>query len=699
MGSITIPFPWWYLIGCLLLGALAAALLYYRESVFAEKPRTLRLGLAVLRGMTVALLAFLLLSPLLKRMETEIRKPAVVFLHDASESLARGVGRDSLERLRSGLADLAYGLSGDYDVEHLSFGEMVRTGIPDTFMDKETDLEQALRHVGEVFDPRQLGAVILVSDGIHNRGAHPLYSPALGKAPLYSVAIGDPTPSRDLAIKRLFHNRIAYKGDRFTVQLDISARYAEGESSELQVHDLTGGTPRLLLKEPVRPDGATHFETREVVLEAGESGLRRYRFSLVPLQGERNLANNSREMFIEVLDARQRILILADAPHPDISAIRQALATGKNYQAEVRMRGESGPALKDYDLLILHQLPSGRQPSDGFLQEWKQARVPSWFILTPQSDLRMLAQFQGLLQVRGDGRNANEVYPQWAGGFQLFTLSDALTRGLPRFPPLTAPFGEFAAGPGARVLMNQRIGSVTTDYPLWVLGEEDGIRKSVLAGEGLWRWRVFDFLQQKRHELSDELITKTVQYLALKEDKRRFRVTPARQVFQENESVVLDGELYNDNWELINDPEVQVTLKNAAGEEFPYAMSRSSSGYSLQAGMFPPGEYAFTARTALNRQDLAAGGRFTVQSMDLEGADLQADHNLLRAMSEESGGALVPLEDLGRIADMIRANPQIKPVMYASSHTRPLIDWRWLFGLLLLLLGLEWFIRRYSGAY
>lgn len=699
MGSLTIPFPWWYLLGCLLLGLLAAGLLYYREPVFAVKPRRLRLGLAFLRGLIAALLAFLLLSPLLRRTETETRKPAIVFLHDASESMSRGAGKDSLERLRTGLSDLASGLSGDFEVEHLSFGERVRAGFPDSLVDKETDLEQALRYVGEVFDPRQLGAVILVSDGIHNRGANPLYSPALGQAPVYSVAVGDPAPVRDLSIKRLFHNRIAYKGDRFTVQLDIAARYAEGENSELQVYDLSGEAPRLLLREPVRPEGPGHFETREVILEAAEAGLRRYRFQLVPLQGERNQANNSREMFIEVLDARQRILILADAPHPDISALRQALASGKNYQVTVRMRGENGPPLKDHDLLILHQWPSGRPGMDGFYQEWKQARVPSWFIVTPQSDLRALGQFQGLLQIRGDGRNANEVFPQWAGGFQLFTLSEGLRRGLLKFPPLTAPFGEYASGPGARVLLQQRIGSVATDYPLWVLGEEEGIRKGVLAGEGLWRWRIFDYLQLGRHELCDELITKTVQYLALKEDKRRFRVAPARQLFQENEAVVLDGELYNDNWELINDPDVQVTLKNRQGEEFPYTMSRNAAGYSLQAGMFPPGEYAFSARTSLDRQELAVNGRFTIQSMDLEGADLQADHNLLRALSEESGGALVTLDNLTDIEEMIRANPQIKPVMYASSHTRPLIDWRWLFGILILLMGGEWFLRRYSGAY
>jgi hypothetical protein len=699
LGSITFSYPWWYLLGCLLAGLLAAGLLYYREKAFAEKPPFLRAGLALLRGLSVAMLTFLLLSPLLRKTETEIRKPVIALLQDASESVAHAMDEQELSALQRDLTKLVGDLSRDYEVEVLSFGDQVRSGPLETYSDKETDLEQALRYVGEVFDPQRLGAVVLVTDGIHNRGAHPLYSAGVARAPVYAVGLGDPEPRRDLAIKRLFHNKLAYKGDRFTVQLDLSARHADGERSELSVFDITETTPRLISRDPVAIRGDSHFETRELILEARESGVRRFRFTLTPVAGERNEANNSREMFIEVLDARQKILILADVPHPDLSAIRQALASGRNYQVDLRMRGETGPSLQDYDLVVFHQIPSLRQQADAFMQEWQRSRVPAWFILGQQSDTRVFSQAQSLLQLRGDGRNANEVYPQLQPGFQMFTLSEELRRGLLRFPPLTAPFGEYQAGPGARVLLNQRIGSVATDYPLWLLGEEQGVRIGVLAGEGIWRWRIFDYLQNKRHEVADELIGKTIQYLALKEDKRRFRVVPAFQVFRENDVIVLDGELHNNNWELVNDPDVQLLLKNEQGQEYPFSMNRTPTGYSLQAGLFPPGLYRFSARTSLDGQELSINGQFTVQALELERADLQADHNLLLALADETGGSMVGPGEIADLVDQIRGNQQIKPTMHSSVQTRPLIDWRWLFSILLALLGAEWFIRRYSGAY
>ena len=60
-------YPIWYLLGCLGLGIAAAALLYYKDRSFADSDTTKRaiLPLALLRCLTVAGIAALLLSPLI----------------------------------------------------------------------------------------------------------------------------------------------------------------------------------------------------------------------------------------------------------------------------------------------------------------------------------------------------------------------------------------------------------------------------------------------------------------------------------------------------------------------------------------------------------------------------------------------------------------------------------------------------------
>ena len=82
--------------------------------------------------------------------------------------------------------------------------------------------------------------------------------------------------------------------------------------------------------ENIRITDNDYFGTKEIILEATESGVNRYVARLSSLSGEVSTLNNRKDIFIEVLDARQNILILANAPHPDISAYKNILESNKN---------------------------------------------------------------------------------------------------------------------------------------------------------------------------------------------------------------------------------------------------------------------------------------------------------------------------------------------------------------------------------
>jgi hypothetical protein len=50
-----------------------------------------------------------------------------------------------------------------------------------------------------------------------------------------------------------------------------------------------------------------------------------------------------------------------------------------------------------------------------------------------------------------------------------------------------------------------------------------------------------------------------------------------------------------------------------------------------------------------------------------------------------------------QLADDIEKNNSIKTILYQTFSTQPLIDKKWLFFIILLLLISEWFIRKYKG--
>ncbi|MEL6866205.1 MAG: hypothetical protein AAFP19_17380, partial [Bacteroidota bacterium] len=220
-----------------------------------------------------------------------------------------------------------------------------------------------------------------------------------------------------------------------------------------------------------------------------------------------------------------------------------------------------------------------------------------------------------------------------------------------------------------------------------------------LCAEGLWKWRLFDFLQHQNHDLFDDLIGKTIQYLSLKEDKRRFRVNLAKNIFNENESIVFDAELYNETYELINDPDVSLTISDSEGKDFNFTFNKTTAAYSLDAGFFPVGNYTYRATVMSSGKQQTYNGQFSVQPIQLEVYETTADHKLLKLLSDKYGGKVVYPGEISSVAQLISDKETVRPVVYETSKTRSVINLRWIFFLLLTLLTLEWFLRRYFGAY
>jgi hypothetical protein len=54
---------------------------------------------------------------------------------------------------------------------------------------------------------------------------------------------------------------------------------------------------------------------------------------------------------------------------------------------------------------------------------------------------------------------------------------------------------------------------------------------------------------------------------------------------------------------------------------------------------------------------------------------------------------------LDKLAELIKKQGTVKPVMYEQKDYRDLINQKWVFFLILLLVSAEWFIRKRNGAY
>jgi len=655
--------------------------------------------MAFFRFLTVSLLSLLLLSPLLKSLITDVKKPVIVIAQDQSESVRANMSEEDVLQYKQSVEQLESALSGEYELKQYSFGNEVREGIDFKFEDKVSNISEVLKSMYDLYSNQNLGAVILATDGIYNEGSNPIYASTKLAAPIYTVALGDTTPQRDLVLKRVFHNKIAYLGDKFSIQIDVAAQNCLGGTTTLNISKVSGGAPKRLQSIPISINRNDFFATHEVILDADQSGVQRYRISLTKTGEEVTIANNSKDIFVDVLDARQKILILANSPHPDLTAIKQSISSNKNYEIELAYIHQTGLDVGQFDFVILHQLPSKSNDAAAVLLQLYEKKIPRLYILGTQSDYGKISKIQPLIDIQANGSSTNDVQAKVATNFNLFNVPEELVTELPKFAPLLAPFGEFKENANTQVLLYQRIGKIDTKYPLLLFGEQNDIKMGVLCAEGIWKWRLFNYLQNENHDVFDELLSKSVQYLSLKEDKRKFRVSLPKNIFNENESIVLDAELYNQSYELINDPDVSLVITDGEGKKFNYTFNKKPKGYTLDAGYFPAGNYTFLATVMNSGKQLTYNGQFSVQPIQLEVYETTADHRLLNLLSEKQGGAMVAPSNIASLAGMIKNKGTVKPVVYQTTKTRSVINIKWIFFLLMGLLTAEWFMRRYFGSY
>ena len=609
--------PWWLLV-CVVAGVTYAALMYQPlpgKTVPGGWDRRLNYGLAALRFLVVTLLGFLLLNPLIRSVRTITEKPKVVLAIDNSESVS-AAGRPALNKALATLQTLRQQLTEKgLEVAVRTLGDSATTAdltqIP--FAERRTDLSGLLSGIRSDYEGRNLTDVILVTDGIFNQGL----SPTFGQYPftVQTVGVGDTIPRRDVQLKAAVANRIAYLGNKFPVQAEIVSNGFQGRSATVVLRQ----NGREVSRQSVGFGRNETFNQLTFQATATQKGVQHLTVEVLPQPGEFSAQNNRQDVYIDVIDSKEKILLLALTPHPDIKAIRTILEKNQNYEVDINIltgspaagspAGENAQLNLDkvYDLIILHQLPDNGGLSNPILQRLLAKNTPVLFILGAQSATAPLNAINPVLQITGPPAQTDKSLARFNADFKQLNLDPARLDLFDKLPPLTVPYGDYKLQPGSEVVLWQQIGSVKTSKPLLAINVTSPRKAAVLAGEGLWQWRLEEYALTDKQEVVDELLQKVMQLISVKEDRRKLRVYPVRNEFVAGEKVIFETELYNDIYERVYDKPVQLQLTDEKGLTRSYNYTPTASNGRFEISRLPEGVYQYKATTTLNAKTEVSG--------------------------------------------------------------------------------------------
>lgn len=696
-GQLILSYPIWFIAFCILLGIAVAAALYTRDKLFEEQ-RWLKAILFLFRSTLVSALAFLLLSPIWKGKITETEQPILVYLEDISSSIQSFTPSTTYEDFQTLKTTVLNELEKQFDVEQYQFGgSLVKAGDSLPGVEKMTNISQSLEELLEIHSHQNIGGIVLATDGIYNQGYNPAYSKVNASTSIYTIALGDSTPSRDLFVQALQYPKVVYMGDQFQLDIDWGAYNLSGNSAQLKVTDEQG---KVLLTKTIALNKSEVFQRNNIIIDAESAGVKKFNVSLSTSAKEDVSTNNYQSAYVEVLDGRKNVLLVYDGPHPDIKALKTALDNNKNYEVSVTSMARFNGNADLYDLVVMHGLPS-KSTNNGktLFKELKSKGKSIAIIVSERTDLNFLNNNQGLLKIKTSGQRPNEVQGLLNNDFKDFQIPEGLTQALRSNPPLLCPFGEYEEGPNTKTIVYQRLDDINTGYPMILTGQEGASRMLFITGEGIWRWRMSEFEQQDNATAFDGLFNQLIQYSSIKEDKRKFRLFTNKKLIWENEPILFSAELYNANYELINQPDVQLQVKDTKGNAYDFVFDKSINAYVLDAGLLPVGNYTARANTNWTNENYNAAVKFTVREVQLEAMNKQANFSMLYNLSENSGGKLYLANDFSAMVDDLSQNANLKPVLYDKTKSTSIFHYKWIFFALLALLSIEWIVRKWRGGY
>lgn len=676
-------------------GLLVAWLMYRNDQVFAGISRWSIGIMAFLRFATVFILCLLLLSPLFKSISREEQKPIIALVVDDSKSISQLSDSTRVgQQLVNEIEFLQTKLGGEIELKIFSTSDRFVEGFDGQLNGLETNLSLPVDELKTKFSGMNLSGVVIMTDGLYNRGADPGYTYPELSVPVFTLAMGDTTVRKDLFIQSVRFNETVFLGNSFPIEITLNARELSGQKANLKL--VAKGT--VVAQKSIDIPGNRFSNVATFVLEAKEKGLVKYEIMVDPLDGEQNIGNNSKTIFLNVTSERSKIVLLHAAPHPDIAALRSTLESNPNYElVEMPLSNWNGP-VTDAKLIILHQIPNRNSGGKGLVENILKSRIPTLFILGAQTSVVDLNALELPIRIDDSNGSTTEAFPVLSNTFSLFRSDEFSTANIQGFPPLTIPFGNYNLRQEGYTLFQQTIGNTKTQMPLVSFFPGAVPKIGIIAGEGIWRWKMFDTQNDQNPETFNAIIGKTVQYMVSVENRNPFRLS-FKNSYNENEQVLFDAAVFNDAGEVVKDAEVGIVLTDDNNKEYQFTFSNNGGAYTLNAGFLPPGLYSFQSKAKIGDRNLSSSGKFVVVALQSEMTDLVANHTLLKSLSNKTGGAFFNLGESQLLVDSILAQKTMKPVIYSRKSLSEAVQLKWIFSLIALFLCLEWLMRKRSGGY
>jgi hypothetical protein len=686
----------------------ALALSWWTYSGNTRLPAGVRWTLTGFRALAIIILAVLLFDPVFEFEEERRIKRNIAVLLDNSASLAIEKGSwNGEEDYRAVIRDLA--LEDTSDVRYNIYGfdrSLFETQADSLPLDGSvTDIHQAFSMLYQ--EDAAPDAIILLSDGIFNRGLDPTSAASRFDRPVFTLAAGDTSKVRDVLVRNTFYNSTAYTNSTGRIRTEILNDGFPDRSIEVQLY--RNGELADVQTIQTTTDRSVHELEFEV--DFTEEGSEQFSVQIPEIAEEWSVNNNSYDFTIDVLDDQLRVLHLAFEIHPDVRSLRNLMATDESVLAEhqnwLGELGFSGEGLSEQadtlDLVVLHGFPHQSMSESLRNEIFERFRNNNVLLLTlPGTDSAGLADdFGNLAPIRARASSPTAglrpVINEAGQNHTVLEIDDIpdLSRG----PALRGPVRNFTAAGAARSLLDVRYRGESTGASLLAVQQIGNNRLAQFNAYGWFAWR--QSTRETERNFYRDLMNNVVKWTASGVSEGLLEFAPVRSSFDEGEVITFRANLRSETGQPEEDGRINVQVSPMDGSsgvsEQEFVMQHIGNGrYTLEIPALPAGSYAYEAVASRRSEEVARqSGSFAVNESILEFTDIVRRDALLRLIAERTNGAFFTPANADSLNAELSQRGLFEDRREQFESVRRAHRSYWWFLIVLALVGIEWTTRKY----
>lgn len=682
--------------------------LYYKNTI-PQISRLSKIILGILRFLALFFALLTLYEIVLGLTVNKTKELKTIFVFDNTKSIGFNINEENSQSVQK-LKDYIQKKISNPAFQLYSFNSKLSdSSLSDVnsinFTGSSTNISSALAKLKDLNEAKDIKQIVLITDGIYNEGDKPTYIANEIGIPFYTIGIGDTSFRKDIVFENIITNEFLYINNKTQVRADIKNNGFGDAKANLSFY---ANNQFIFRNEVQLKEGINEITFDFIPKEKGEVKLSA---KIEPLKNELSEKNNIITKFINVLDNKLKILLIAPSPTNDFGFIINSLRENKDFEVSGLIEKQDGGFYPQYSnkkfldsaqVIFFIGYP-GINSSSQLINEINNLlstkNIPLFILVSNLTDFNKLQIFDKYLPFTQGNffGNITQVFIDVAGS----TKNEIMDLGAINneeiwntFPPIFRVDKDFNPKPGAEVLANFRIQNTRINLPL-ILRQNLNKQKSIaFLGFEIWRLKLTNSFKSNENYYFDAFINNSVKWLSSPELKKQFIVRPIKKIFDYSDKMIFIAQLYDQSNNPISNAEVQIALKKAGSNPLNSVLEPLGNGiYKVEFESLDIGDYSFEAQAVYQDKNYRDNGTFSVAESELEYKDLQMRSTLLQQISNNTSGRYYNISDIDKFIDDFE-KIQIEKVEVSESSEIKLWNTTSFLLIIIILLSIEWFLRK-----